>query len=177
MIMMPSSAKLSIHEITQLGVLLAAAIALRLAETSPAWLLPLPGAHLGLANTVTIIVLYLYGPGKGALFLASRILLTGLLFTGLLSPGFLIGLGGAALSFVGMALGEKHHWFSTIGIGLLGAFLHNCGQILMAVVIMRTPALFSYLPVLIAIGIPTGLFTGFLAGFFLERMKEKGPAA
>mgnify|MGYP003059356029 CR=1 FL=1 len=164
MIMMPSSAKLSIHEITQLGVLLAAAIALRLAETSLAWLLPL-------------IVLYLYGPGKGALFLASRILLTGLLFTGLLSPGFLIGLGGAALSFVGMALGEKHHWFSTIGIGLLGAFLHNCGQILMAVVIMRTPALFSYLPVLIAIGIPTGLFTGFLAGFFLERMKEKGPAA
>ena len=34
MIMMPSSDKLSIHEITQLGVLLAAAIALRLAETS-----------------------------------------------------------------------------------------------------------------------------------------------
>ena len=171
--MTPSSAKLSIHEITQLGVLLAAAIALRLAETSLAWLLPLPGAHLGLANTVTIIVLYLYGPGKGTLFLASRILLTGLLFTGLLTPGFLIGLGGAALSFVGMALGEKH----IIGIGLLGAFLHNCGQILVAVAIMRTPALFSYLPVLIAIGIPTGLFTGFLASFFLERMKEKGTAA
>lgn len=177
MIMTPSSDKLSIHEITQLGVLLAAAIALRLAETSLAWLLPLPGAHLGLANTVTIIVLYLYGPGKGTLFLASRILLTGLLFTGLLTPGFLIGLGGAALSFVGMALGEKHHWFSIIGIGLLGAFLHNCGQILVAVAIMRTPALFSYLPVLIAIGIPTGLFTGFLASFFLERMKEKRPAA
>lgn len=81
MIMMPSSDKLSIHEITQLGVLLAAAIALRLAETSLAWLLPLPGAHLGLANTVTIIVLYLYGPGKTALFLTCRILLTGLLFT------------------------------------------------------------------------------------------------
>ena len=48
--MMPSSDKLTIHEMTQLGVLLAAAIALRLAETSLAWLLPLPGAHLGLAN-------------------------------------------------------------------------------------------------------------------------------
>lgn len=177
MIMMPSSDKLSIHEITQLGVLLAAAIALRLAETSLAWLLPLPGAHLGLANTVTIIVLYLYGPGKTALFLTCRILLTGLLFTGLLTPGFLIGLGGAALSFGGMALARKHQWFSTVGVGLLGAFLHNCGQILVAVAIMRTPALFSYLPVLIAIGIPTGLFTGFLARFFLERMKEKGSAA
>ena len=94
--MMPSSDKLTIHEMTQLGVLLAAAIALRLAETSLAWLLPLPGAHLGLANTVTIIVLYLYGPGKRALFLTCRILLTGLLFTGLLTPGFLIGLGGGS---------------------------------------------------------------------------------
>ena len=126
---------------------------------------------------MTIIVLYLYGPGKTALFLTCRILLTGLLFTGLLTPGFLIGLGGAALSFGGMALARKHQWFSTVGVGLLGAFLHNCGQILVAVAIMRTPALFSYLPVLIAIGIPTGLFTGFLAGFFLERMKEKGSAA
>ena len=143
---MPSSDKLTIHEMTQLGVLLAAAIALRLAETSLAWLLPLPGAHLGLANTVTIIVLYLYGPGKTALFLTCRILLTGLLFTGLLTPGFLIGLGGAALSFAGMALARKHQWFSTVGVGLLGAFLHNCGQILVAVAIMRTPALFSYLP-------------------------------
>ena len=76
-----------------------------------------------------------------------------------------------------MALARKHQWFSTVGVGLLGAFLHNCGQILVAVAIMRTPALFSYLPVLIAIGIPTGLFTGFLAGFFLERMKEKDSAA
>ena len=159
--MMPSSDKLSIHEITQLGVLLAAAIALRLAETSLAWLLPLPGAHLGLANTVTIIVLYLYGPGKTALCLTCRILL--------------IGLGGAALSFGGMALARKHQWFSTVGVGLLGAFLHNCGQILVAVAIMRTPALFSYLPVLIAIGIPTGLFTGFLAGFFLDRLKKEKP--
>lgn len=81
---MPSSAKgFSAHDLTQLGILLAAAIALRFAESTVAYLLPLPGAHLGLANTVTIIVLYLYGTKRTALFLAARILLTGLLFTGL----------------------------------------------------------------------------------------------
>lgn len=58
---MPSSAKgFSAHDLTQLGILLAAAIALRFAESTVAYLLPLPGAHLGLANAVTIIVLYLY---------------------------------------------------------------------------------------------------------------------
>lgn len=168
--MTPSSDKLTTKDLTQLGILLAAAIALRLAETTIAYLLPLPGAHLGLANTVTMIVLYLYGTTKAALFLATRILLTGLLFTGLFTPGFMIGLGGASLSFCAMALAVKHHWFSSVGVGLLGAFTHNCGQILVAAALMRSSALFSYLPILIAIGIPTGLFTGFLAGIFLERI-------
>ena len=172
---MPSSGKLTIHDLTQLGVLLAAAIALRLAETSLAWLLPLPGAHLGLANTVTIIVLYLYGVQKGALFLAARLLLTGLLFTGLLTPGFLIGLGGAVLSFIGMALAVKYQWFSTVGVGLLGAFLHNCGPVVVAVCAMMTPAMIPYRPLPIAISIPTARFTGFLAGFFLDRLKKEKP--
>lgn len=177
--MMPSSAKFSLRDITQLGILLAAALALRLAETSLAFLLPLPGAHLGLANAVTIIVLYLYGIKKAALFLTARLLLTGLLFTGLFTPGFLIGLGGALLSFIAMSLAVHYKWFSTVGVGLLGAFFHNCGQVVIAAGFMRTAVIFSYLPVLIAIGIPTGLFTGFAAGFFLKRLKKAGemPAA
>ena len=171
--MTPSSGKLTTRDLTQLGILLAAAIALRLAETSVAYLLPLPGAHLGLGNSVTMIVLYLYGTTKGALFLTTRLLLTGLLFTGLFTPGFMIGLGGAVLSFLCMALAVKKQWFSPVGVGLLGAFCHNCGQIFAAVLLMQTTALFSYLPVLIAIGIPTGFFTGFLAGFFLDRVEKQ----
>ena len=51
--------------------------------------------------------------------------------------------------------------------------LFRSGQIFAAVLLMQTTALFSYLPVLIAIGIPTGLFTGFLAGFFLDRVEKQ----
>ncbi len=170
--MTPSSAKISLRDETQLGILLAAALALRLMESSLAFLLPLPGAHLGLANTVTIIVLYLYGTRKAALFLAARLLLTGLLFTGLLTPSFLIGLSGAVVSFVAMALTVRSQWFSTVGVGLLGAFFHNCGQIIVAAVFMQGALIFSYLPVLIAIGIPTGLFTGCVAGFFLRQLQK-----
>jgi len=170
--MTPSSANFSIKDLTQLAVLLAAAIALRLVETALSYLLPLPGAHLGLANCLTIIVLYLFGTYKAALFLAARIILVGLLFTGLLTPGFMIGLSGALLSFVGMALAVKSRNFSSVGVGLLGAFLHNCGQIFMAMYLMKSAALINYLPILILLGIPTGFFTGFLAKIFLERYKK-----
>ena len=110
---MPSSAKgFSAHDLTQLGILLAVAIALRFAESTVAYLLPLPGAHLGLANAVTIIVLYLYGTKRTALFLAARILLTGLPFyPGLFSPGFSIGLAGAVLSFLSWPLPSRRIGF------------------------------------------------------------------
>ena len=169
---MPSSNKLALRELTQMSILLAGAIALRLIENTLSYLMPLPGAHLGLANCITIIVLYLYGPNKAFLFLTARIILVGLLFTGLLTPGFLIGLGGALLSFLVMALGSGLTVLSPVGIGLLGAFFHNVGQITVAIVLMHTTALLSYLPVLILLGIPTGFFTGFLAKLFLDRLRS-----
>ena len=166
--------KLTTKELTQLGVLLAAAIALRLIENLFPYLLPIPGARLGLANILTIIVLLLYGTDKAGLFLSARILLVGLMSTGLFTPGFLIGLGGAALSFVFMSLAIERKYFSPIGVGLLGAFMHNCGQIIAAMYLMNSLAVFSYLPVLIAIGIPTGLFTGILANMLVKRIKNIG---
>ena len=168
---MPSSNKIKLRELTQMSILLAGAIALRLLESSLSYLMPLPGAHLGLANCITIIVLYLYGPYKTLLFLVARVLLVGLLFTGILTPGFLIGLGGASLSYCVMAKASSSALLSPVGVGLLGAFFHNVGQILVAIVLMHTAALFSYLPVLILLGIPTGFFTGFLAKLFLDRLK------
>ncbi len=169
---MPSSAKLSTKEITLLGLLLSGAIALRLLEGTFAYLLPFPGAHLGLANCLTIMVLYLFGAGKAGLFLLARIILVGLLFTGLFTPGFLIGLGGAILSFLAMAIARDLSCFSPIGIGVLGAFCHNLGQICVAIYIMHTAALLSYLPLLILLGIPTGIFTGLLAKLALQRLSR-----
>ena len=39
-----------------------------------------------------------------------------------------------------------------------------------AMVLMQSTALVSYLPFLIGIGIPTGIFTGLVAGIFLKRV-------
>lgn len=152
--MTPSSAKISLRDETQLGILLAAALALRLMESSLAFLLPLPGAHLGLANTVTIIVLYLYGTRKAALFLAARLLLTGLLFTGLLTPSFLIGLSGAVVSFVAMALTVRSQWFSTVGVGLLGAFFTTADKSSSLRFLCKAPLFFPICPSSLPSGFP-----------------------
>ncbi|MCD8359544.1 MAG: Gx transporter family protein [Acidaminococcaceae bacterium] len=61
-----------------------------------------------------------------------RILLVGLLSTGLFTPGFCIGLGGTLLSLLLMEAGRRSQLFSPCGIGILGAAAHNTGQILTA---------------------------------------------
>ena len=53
-------------------------------------------------------------------FLTVRVLLVGLLSTGLFTPGFLIGLGGTLLSLLLMEAGRRSQLFSPYGIGILG---------------------------------------------------------
>ena len=129
---MRSSTDTTTKTILVLALLAALAVLLRLGEN----LLPLPvqlGAiRPGLANTITILCLYLFGLRLTGLFLTARVLLVGLLSTGLFTPGFLIGLGGTLLSLLLMEAGRRSQLFSPYGIGILGAAAHNTGQILTA---------------------------------------------
>ena len=126
-----------------LALLAALAVLLRLGEN----LLPLPvqlgGARPGLANTLTILCLYLFGLRLTGLFLTVRILLVGLLSTGLFTPGFCIGLGGTLFSLLLMEAGRRSQLFSPCGIGILGAAAHNTGQILTAAALALTASVRS----------------------------------
>ena len=170
---MPSYAKLTTRELVLLALLLTMAVVLRLLENIMPFPLQLPGARLGLANSITIIALLLFGTGKTLLFLSARVILVALLATGLFTPGFFIGLGGAALSFLFMAFACRTKLFSPIGIGVLGACAHNCGQLLIAMLLMQTTALLSYIPLLLLIGIPTGLSTGIIAKLALPTLRQR----
>ena len=170
---MPSYAKFTTRELVLIALLLAMAVVLRLLENALPFPVQLPGARLGLANSITIIVLLLFGVRKTTLFLAARIILVALLSTGLFTPGFFIGLGGTVLSFLFMAVADRTKLFSPIGIGILGACTHNCGQLLVAMLLMQTTALLFYIPILLLIGIPTGLSTGTLAKLALPVLRQR----
>ena len=169
---MQSYAKLTTRELVLLALLLAMAIVLRLVETALPFPIQLPGAKLGLANSITIITLLLFGTARTLLLLTARILLVALLVTGLFTPSFFIGLGGAVLSFLLMVLACQSHLFSPVGIGILGACAHNCGQLVIAMFLMQTTALISYLPLLLIIAIPTGISTGLLAKYALPGIRQ-----
>ncbi len=70
-------------------------------------------------------------------------------------------------------LTEKQLWVC----GAVGAIFHNLGQIGMSILITRTPALISYLPFLLVVGVPAGAFTGLAAQFMLARLKPAAKAA
>lgn len=161
---MPYSAKLRpTQELVVLALLLALAVVLRLAENSLPLTLPVIGARLGLANSITITAIYLFSLRQTAWLVIARVLLAGLLGGSLFSPGFFIGASGAALSLAAMAVGFYSKQFSPVGIGLLGAASHNCGQFLAAALLMQSSSIFSYLPLLLLVSLPTGLATGTIA--------------
>ena len=53
---------------------------------------------------------------------------------------------------------------------MAGGVAHNIGQLFCAMVLLRLPAVFSYLSYLMFIGVVTGVVIGILAGEILKRV-------
>lgn len=132
----------------------------------------IPGAKLGLANIMTLVILNLYGEKDAFLIVILRIFLVGLLRGTLGAPGFYLSLSGGVLAYLLMILFNKFKVFSVVGVSVMGSLGHSLGQILMAMVILSLPELVFYFPFLFLIAIPTGVFTGLVAKRFTEISKR-----
>ena len=128
----------------------------------------IPGVKLGLANSVTMVLLYTIGFKAAVLISACRILLSGMLFGS--GFGMVYSAAGAALSMLGMVLLIKTGWFSSVGVSVAGGVLHNIGQILVAIAVLETRSLIYYLPVLIISGLISGVVIGILSGILTKRL-------
>ncbi len=132
---------------------------------------PVPGVKLGLGNVIVVTVLFLCGPWEALAVLAGKVFLSALLTGNLGALAY--SAAGGLLSWAGMCLlrpllREKQLWAASV----LGAMLHNLGQLLAAMVIAATPGLAAYLPVLLLSGMITGLFTGVAAQAAVVRIKK-----
>ena len=128
----------------------------------------IPGVKLGLANIVTMVLLYTVGFQAAALISALRILLSGLLF----GSGFAMvySAAGALLSMIVMVLLKKTERFGTVGVSVAGGVFHNVGQILVAIAVLETRSLVFYLPVLVISGLAAGIIIGILSGILTKRL-------
>ena len=158
------------RKVASSGLLLALAVLFGYVEAIIPVPMPVPGMKLGLANIVIVTILYLAGWKEAIVISALRVLIIGFLFGNLFSISY--GLAGTALSILGMALIRKTGRFSVVSVSALGGVLHNCGQILVATLVVIGFPWKWYRPVLMLAGLGAGIVTGFLNRLIVPRVKR-----
>ncbi len=131
--------------VTQMALFMAAALVLSWLEAVLPFQIPIPGVKLGLANIVTLFVLYEYSFPAALLFGVLRVLLSSL-FLGRVS-GLLFGLAGAVLAVIAMGILKKIPCFSSLSVSVAGAIFHGVGQLAVSSFVY-TPAVWSLLPLM-----------------------------
>jgi len=155
-------------KLAELSMLTAAALIIFIVELRFPDILPIPGVKLGLANIITVYAVYRFSGKEVFLMVLTRVILGAVFSTNL--SALIYSLAGALLCLAGMLLLRKiipvkYLWLCSI----IGAMLHNTGQMAVAVLVMRSAAVMAYYPVLIAAGCIAGAFTGICAQLVLKR--------
>lgn len=152
-----------------LSLMIAFSLVLRVVEGFlPATAFIAPGLKLGLANIITVVMLYRFRPSETFLVTIVRVILGSVLGGGLSS--FLYSAAGAVLSFFVMLLfrGLRRFPLSIIGVSILGAVFFNVGQLSVASWIIGSKGIFVYLPIMGLLSIVTGLFVGLVSKRIIE---------
>lgn len=130
----------------------------------------IPGVKIGLANLVVVAALYML-PKRDTFFISMiRILIAGLVFSGAFS--LLYSFAGGILSFAVMLFAQKNKHLSIIGVSVLGAVMHNAGQIIVAAFVIHTYRIVYYLPFLLISGAVSGVAVGLVSGIIVRRLSD-----
>ena len=148
---------------TRLSMLLALSVALNIIEASlPLFNGYIPGLRLGLANIVTLFIIYKFNL-KDAFYVGIlRVFLVGILRTGLFSTTFFFSLSGVLLSIVCMYLSKNLFKLSIIGVSIVGSIAHSVGQVITSIILLQMTSMIYYLPWLLLFSIPTGILVGII---------------
>jgi heptaprenyl diphosphate synthase len=159
------------HRLAQLAAL---AIALSVVEAAiPS---PLPGVKPGLANIVTLLVLYRYGLRDAAWVSLLRVVAGSLLAGSFLAPAFALSFSGACASLLALLLARTlpRRYFGPVSASILAAFAHMGGQLGVAYFCLIPHAGIAYLvPIFYAAALIFGTVNGLLAGRLLRPKPEQ----
>lgn len=160
---------------TRLSILLALSVVLNIVESFiPLFNGIIPGFKLGLANIVTLFILYQFEV-KDALYVGIlRIFLVGILRTGIFNTHFFFSISGCILSIIMMFIFKKVFKLSIIGVSIIGSIFHSIGQIIVAIVILNNNMLY-YLPWLLLLSIPTGIIVGLISKQLIKSYEQYLP--
>lgn len=151
------------------GMFLALALILSYVESLVPISLGIPGVKLGLANLITVMVLYRIGAKEAFLLSLLRVIIAGFLFGNLFA--ILYSMAGACASLAVMVLLKKVGTFSIIGVSIAGGVFHNIGQLIVAMLVLQSVSLVYYFAVLMIAGLVTGFVIGVLSLEVTKRLR------
>ena len=149
---------------------IALAMILSFVESQIPPLSAVPGVKIGLANIATVFALYTLGGWQACTVSLVRVCLSSILFGN--AVGFIYSISGAVISLAVMLLLSMIKKLSPIGVSVVGGVMHNAGQILAAMLVLRTTEIVAYFPVLIISGTIAGIVVGIIAGILTASLRK-----
>ena len=133
---------------------------------------PLPGVKPGIANIVTLYVLYRFDFATAAWVSLLRVFASSLLFGNFLSPTFVLSLSGAMMSLVALYFVQHlpRRYFGPVSLSILAAFAHMLAQLLLVRFWLIPHAGVAYLiPIFMLAALFFGLINGVVTNILLKR--------
>lgn len=162
--------KNSSKKIAILALLAAFAMILSFVEALIPNIVPIPGFKLGLANFAVLLTLYLFGLGQAVLVDVVRILLTTFLFGSVMSLPYSLSAG--IISILIQFCLIKTDKLSVIGVSAVGGVSHNIIQVVVGMIVLNSPYLVMYMPILGIVGLFSGIVIGLLVNILRKPLKR-----
>lgn len=163
------------NKVALLGVFGAVALVLSFLESMLVPDIPfLPvGAKPGLSNIITMYIASTMG-FPGAVYITMLKALFALITRG--ATGAFMSFSGGLLSTVAVCLLIKYQGrvFSYLGLGIVGAVMHNMGQLTAACIVSGTFALINYGKYLLIFALITGTVTGTVLMLLMPGLEKIG---
>lgn len=160
-----------LRKIIYISLLTTIALVLSIIESMIPIPVPIPGARLGLSNLVILSTLVVFGFSYALTVGILKSLLL-VLITGSVTSVF-YSLTGSIISIFVMAMAYRYlsKYLSLIGVSVLGSVAHNFSQVLVGSLILNNFKLFLYLPVLMIVGLFTGIFVGISSTYVSKHLR------
>lgn len=136
---------------------------------------PLPWFRLGLANILALVALYSYGGRAAWTVNLARVGLGALVLGRLFGPGFWLALAGCLAATATMVAAHRlaGRKLGPVGVSVLGAAAHACGQLAVAgPLLIQHGGLWQLLPLLLLMAVATGTLTGWVAVLLLDQLRS-----
>lgn len=151
---------------TSVGMLAALALLLSYAETFVP--IPIPGVKLGLANIAVLVALGRRDVVGAVCVALIKVFAAGFLFGSPLTMAY--SLTGTLLSLAGMIPLSRLRTMRLWMVSVIGALLHEVGQLVVASALLGTTIVWYVAPVLMICGCVTGVLCGVLATRLLSAL-------